>query len=104
MSKKADRAVMKDELVAEWKALNLKYPKEVYSKLRLEPLDILAYVRKLIDYGSRFNVSEREYNSLAWNAVPIAYLNEDGSLKRTLWEINMGLPPDEPESGQVAVA
>ena len=92
---KADRDAQLAEIAADFAALHLKYPLEVYSELENEPSDVLAYARKLIRFGGRFNVPEREYVALIWKPVPRAYVNLDGTLKRHPMEIAVGLPPEE---------
>lgn len=46
--------------------LKQKYTYDVYSKLKLEPEDILQHVRECIRASTTHNLSRTEYESLLW--------------------------------------
>lgn len=59
-----EREAEKQELIRVGQALLEKYPPEVYQALELEPEDILKHTRSVIQFCSKYRVSEREAGDL----------------------------------------
>lgn len=59
-----EREAEKQELIRVGQALLEKYPPEAYQALELEPEDILKHTRSVIQFCSKYRVSEREAGEL----------------------------------------
>lgn len=70
-----------DELLAARRALNVRFPLEIYEQQKVEPEEVLAYCRLSIQYATEFDISEIEHAAIGWSPIPLEYIKRDGSVR-----------------------